>query len=230
MTLNRSGLPLVAVMLAVVSLRAQAPQLAPRGEQERPLFAPESSAARGDAARREPAEPPSQTLRDSQTDVVFDLPAGWNLMRRDGEISTFHLDARSAPRKAKMRAVAGLAFNPFPLSTFSGALLYLSSTPHSSATKCAAQTKDKPEKPLGGTTVGDLRFNRGLDEHGRICTDARDVTYTALRHGSCVRFDLVVNTFCGGEVSGVQNITDTELADVFKRLEAILGTVRFVPN
>jgi hypothetical protein len=85
----------------------------------------------------------------------------------------------------------------------------------------------KPETPLPALPVGDVKFLRGRDEHGHICTESRDVAYTAMRGGSCVRFDLAVNSFCGGEVSGAQDLTDAQLGSLFKRLEGILETVRF---
>jgi hypothetical protein len=175
----------------------------------------------------EPTSPPAQTVEDDRTHVVFHLPPGWNLARRDGELSTFRLDARTAPKRSELRAAASLNFNPFPLSTFSGAIFYLSIVPHSTATACAAETATKPDQPLPPATVGDIKFSRGKDEHGHICTEARDVTYTALRGGSCVRFDLAVNSFCGGEVSGAQDLTDEQLGSLFKRLEGILETVEF---
>ncbi len=176
----------------------------------------------------EPVSPAAQTVVDSRAHVEFRLPAGWNLNRKDGEVSTFHLDARTAPRRAELRAVASLAFNPYPLSTFSGALFYLSVTPHSAAASCAAQTNTRPFKGLQPEVVGDVKFNRGKDEHGHICTEARDVAYTALRQGSCVRFDLAVNSFCGGEVSGAEDLTEAQLGAIFKRMEGILETVKFV--
>jgi len=175
----------------------------------------------------EPTTPPAQTVEDQKTHVVFHLPAGWNVSRVDGELSTFRLDARSAPRRSDLRVAASLNFNPFPQSTFSGALFYLSVLPHSSAAACAAETTVKPEKPLPPAVVGDVKFARGKDEHGHICTESRDVAYTGMRGGSCVRFDLAVNSFCGGEVSGAEDLTDAQLGSVFKRLEGILGTVEF---
>lgn len=175
----------------------------------------------------EPTTPPAQTVEDERTHVVFRLPSGWNVSRKDGELSTFRLDARSAPQRSELRVAANLNFNPFPQSTFSGALIYLSVLPHSSAAACAAETTAKPEKPLPPTVVGDVQFLRGKDEHGHICTESRDVAYTAMRGGSCVRFDLAVNSFCGGEVSGAQDLTEAQLGSLFKRLEGILGTVEF---
>lgn len=176
---------------------------------------------------KEPTTPAGQTVSDAKTQVEFRLPPGWDLSHRDKELSTFHLDARSAPRKAELRAVAGLDFNPFPASTFSGALFYLSVTGRSSARACAAQASRKPNTAMGRAVVGDEKFVRGHDQHGLICTESRDTVYTALRHGSCVRFDLAINSFCGGEVSGVKDMTADEMRRVEKRLEDVLGTVRF---
>jgi hypothetical protein len=106
-------------------------------------------------------------------------------------------------------------------------MFYLSATPHSSASSCAAQTRAKPETPMPPAIVGDVKFSRGKDEHGHICTEARDVTYTAMRGSSCVRFDLAINSFCGGEVSGAEDLTDAQLGSLFKRLDGILDTVQF---
>jgi len=54
--------------------------------------------------------------------------------------------------------------------------------------------------------------------------------YTTLHRGACYRFDLAINNFCGGQVTGVQDITDKELDEVRARLRSILLTVRFDPQ
>jgi hypothetical protein len=82
--------------------------------------------------------------------------------------------------------------------------------------------RTSPLRQIGGVT-----FTRGYDERGKICTEGRDEIYTALRNDTCYRFDLVINTFCGGEVSGVREISRQELDSVRDRLESILATVRF---
>jgi len=175
----------------------------------------------------DPETPAARTVADSRDHITFLLPKAWNLNFKDGEVSTYRMDARSAPRRAELRAVASLAFNPYPLSTFAGAMFYVSVIPHSTAVECAAQTRTKPDKPLAPAIIGDVKFSRGKDEHGQVCTEARDVAYTAMRGGSCLRFDLAINTFCGGEVSGAEEITDAQLGALFKRMEGILETVKF---
>ena len=175
----------------------------------------------------EPTSPPAQDVVDEKTHVGFHLPAGWNVSRTDGELSTFRLDARSAPRRSELRVAASLNFNPFPRSTFSGALFYLSVLPHATPGVCESETTMPPEKALPPAVIGDVKFWRGKDEHGHICTESRDVAYTAMRGGSCVRFDLAVNSFCGGEVSGAEDLTEDQLGSLFKRLEGILATVEF---
>ncbi len=175
----------------------------------------------------DPEYPPARTVTDEKDGISFDLPKAWNLNYKDGEVSTYRLDARSAPPRVQLRTVASLAFNPYPLSTFAGAMFYMSVTPHSSATDCAAQTTTKPDKPLPSATFAGVTFKRGKDEHGKVCTEARDVAYTTMRGRSCVRFDMAVNTFCGGEVSGAEDITEAQLGTIFKRMEEILETVKF---
>lgn len=178
-------------------------------------------------AAKTPATPPEQDVRDQRDGIRFHLPAGWNLARRDGELSSFHLDARSASPKAQVRAVASLAFNPYPHSTFAGALFYLSVAPGLSTDDCEAQTKRAPEHAMSATFIGDQSFARGTEEHGKICTEARDITYVGVRKGKCVRFDLVVNNFCGGDVSAARDLTQTEFGSVYGMLDGVLQTVRF---
>ena len=176
----------------------------------------------------DPADPPPQTVEDKRDGIEFHLPAGWNLARKDGEFSTFHLDARSAPRAAQLRTVATIAFNPYPRSTFSGALVYLSVTPHAKPAACEAQATAPPNQPEPVTVIGDRPFKRGHDEHGRMCTEARDEVFTAMRGGACVRFDLAINQYCGSEGNGAHDMTEKEIENIETRMETIVGTVRFV--
>ena len=80
---------------------------------------------------------------------------------------------------------------------------------------------------MPSAVVADVKFSRGRDDHGHICTEARDVAYTAMHRGSCLRFDLAINSFCGGEVSGAQDLTDAQLGSLFDRMQKILDTVQF---
>jgi hypothetical protein len=175
----------------------------------------------------DPAEPAARNVEDSRDHLVFHLPNGWNLSRTDGEVSTFRLDARSVPRRSQFRMVASLGFNPYPQSTFESALFYVSSTPNSSAASCAFQTAQKASGALPPVRIDDVPFARGEAEHGKICTESRDVSYTALRGQSCLRFDLVLNSFCGGEVSGAQDLSADQFQALLSRLESILNTIHF---
>jgi hypothetical protein len=176
---------------------------------------------------KEPTSPPARDVSDPRDHLTFHLPAAWNLTRKDGEISTFHSDARSAPRNSQLHLVATLAFNPYPMSTFEGALFYISSTPHSTAVACAAQTSTKPFESIPPANVDGQTFARGKDEHGQICTEARDVAYTAMRGNACLRFDLAINNFCGGEVSGAYDLTADQMQAIYTRLQTILKSVHF---
>ena len=224
--MTRMGLVMkrVFTLLAVLLGGFAAAQDVPRVPQVVPV--PRPKPVPKEAPPAEPDDPPARDVVDARSGVSFHLPAGWLLERRDGEMSTFRLDARSAPRTAQLRTVAMLNFNPFPLSTFSGAMFYVSLARGGTKAACAAETTAAPEKKMPGATIDDVHFDRGRDEHGKICTEARDVAYTSWRRSGCLRFDLVVNTFCGGEVSGVKDITDAELTSVFGRLEGILQTVK----
>jgi hypothetical protein len=178
-----------------------------------------------------PTAPPTQAapqgFKDGHFGVKFQVPPGWSLNRKDGLVSTFHNDARSASADAKVRGIASLDFNPYPYSTLSGAVFYYSVTPHSNDQECAKEAE--PENvPLAVSTdvqdIGGMRFNHGHDEHGDICVEARDEIYTAYRKGSCYRFDMEINTFCAIS-SGAQEITDRELLNLNQRMADILSTV-----
>jgi hypothetical protein len=175
----------------------------------------------------EPTTPPAQHLHLLTSGISLDIPTGWSFSRYDGELSTFALDARSSLSSTRMRGVAALNFNPFPYSTFSGAFFYSSTTPKSSALQCSNQATAPASHPVTTTEIDGVPFKHGYAEHGRSCTEERDEVYTALRGSTCFRFDLVINTFCGGEVSGTRDITERELEAVRHRLEAILTSVKF---
>jgi len=185
-----------------------------------PSFGPATAAP-------EPSTPPAAPFHDARYGVSFTVPAAWNLTRKDRDVSTFALDARNAPRTTQMRAVATISFNPHPYSTFSGALFYFSVTPRTIPSDCAAQASAEPPHSVTTTRINDIPFTHGYDEHGGVCTESRDDIYTTPRDKICYRFDVVVNSFCGGDVSGVRDITPGELDSVRRRMQAILDSVRF---
>lgn len=172
------------------------------------------------------APPPTATVhdfRDGHFGVKFQVPPGWSLSRKDGLVSTFHNDARSASFMAQVRGIASLDYNPYPYSTLSGAVFYYSVTPHSSDEECAREAATS-NLPTDVQDIGGMRFTHGHDEHGDICVEARDEVYTAYRKGSCYRFDMEINTFCAIS-SGAQEITDTQLESLDQRMADILSTV-----
>jgi hypothetical protein len=162
---------------------------------------------------------------DRKTGVSFRVPPGWELSRKDGQLSTFHMDARTAAQNSQMRAVAVMDFNPYPESTFSGAAFYFSVQPRSTDIACQRQASpalsDTDVQPIGG-----MVFTHGHDEHGGICTEARDEVYTAYRRHSCYRFDLVINTFCSIS-SGARDVTEAQIQSIDQRMIGILSTVNF---
>ena len=178
-------------------------------------------------AQSAPAVPAQRSFHDPAYRIAFNYPANWNFTRRDREISTFRLDARTAARTTLMRAVVSIPENPFADSTFSGAYLYFSVTPHLNDAACARQAAPTVQGRRGGVSeIAGISFAHGHDEQRAICITQRDEVYTTLRRGACYRFDLAINTFCG-QASGVRDITPKELDAVRGRLEAILGTIRF---
>ena len=182
------------------------------------------------AAQTEPTVPAAQTFHDRRSGVSFQVPAGWNLTSKDGEVSTFRLDAPSALKGAQMRAVASISFNPYPQSTFSGALFYASWIPGISEDQCVRQLPSSGSNPPPTRKINNVLFSDGYDERGRVCVETRDQIHLAINNHACYRFDLVINTFCGGEVSGARDITPQQIDAVRKRLESILNTVTFDPR
>jgi hypothetical protein len=170
-----------------------------------------------------PAETKEQNFRDAQFGVRFKVPPGWEITRHDHEVSTFHLDARTAPPNLQMRSVASLDFNPFPQSTLAGAMVYYSVEKHAKATECLQQAAGKIE-PTDTQEIGGMNFVHGHDEHGGVCVEARDEIYTAYRKGACYRFDLELNTFCAVS-SGAAEMTEKQMADIETRMTGILSTV-----
>jgi hypothetical protein len=178
----------------------------------------------------EPAEPltpdpaEARPFHDAKYKVSFSVPAGWNFEQKDGLLSNFGVETPTARRKTDVRGVAAINFNPWPVSTFAGALFYYSVIPRAKAEMCAAQTSTRGVKPLPEAQIDGTAFHHGTDHHGKVCTEARDEVFTAMQGKSCLRFDLVVNTFCA-ETSGAQEITPAQLQDVDKRLAMLLGSV-----
>ena len=186
-----------------------------------------------------PADAPPTSFRDSRYGVRFEVPPGWSFTRRDREVSTFRLDARTAPRASEMRGVASMGFNPFPRSVLSGALVYFSVARHSNDKSCAAEATgtrrsdtalDTNEVPKADAqdaelaSIGGMEFLHGHDEHGYICVEGRDEVYTAYRKGSCYRFDLALNTFCAVS-SGALELSREQVHAIEAQMAGILSTV-----
>ncbi len=166
----------------------------------------------------------AQPFHDKHYGVRFQVPAGWNFVQKDLQVSTFHLDARTAAPKTEMRGVAAIDFNPYPLSTFSGALFYYSVQRHTNDHECALQAMTGAEANRDSEPIGGLDFLHGHDEHGAMCIESRDEVYTAYRKGSCYRFDLTVNTFCSIS-SGALEMTIRQYQDIEKKMDGILDSV-----
>jgi hypothetical protein len=165
----------------------------------------------------------ARTFRDSHYHLSLKIPSGWLLSTRDREVSTFHEDVPSAPSTARLRAVASIATNPYPLSTFSGAFLYFSVTPAATDASCTQQIPN----PTSTKEIAHQTFTRGhAEQSSGICTESRDDIYAAYRSHACYRFDLVINTFCR-QVSGAQEMTAPQLDDLHTRMESILTTATF---
>ncbi len=176
-----------------------------------------------------PEAPPAAAkpleFHDSHFGVQFRVPIGWTINRKDGEVSTFRLDARTASPHTQLRSVAAIQFNPYPYSTFSGARFYYSVDRHSTDAECAKQATGPSIDSLDTQDIGGMNFVHGHDEFGKVCVEARDEVYTAYRKGSCYRFDLAMSNFCSVS-SGAQDLTDSQLEQIDQRMTDILSTVK----
>jgi hypothetical protein len=171
--------------------------------------------------------PKESEFRDGKYKLHFHLPAGWDIARKDGILSNFGTDTRTARKGLEVRGVAALNYNPYPPTTFSGALFYYSVLPHATADTCSSQTSKAPMKSAGAITIDGVTFQHGHDQHGAMqCIESRVDAFTTLRGNTCVRFDLVINTFCGS-TSGSIDVGPQQLGDIQTRLANILGSVRF---
>ena len=188
------------------------------------VFLPVVGAAQVSVATAPPVKDKAVSYRDWHYGVRFSTPAGWSFSRKDRQVSTFRLDARSASSRSQMRAVASLDFNPFPLSTLSGALFYYSVERHSTDGECERRATRFGPISKDIRDIGGMNFVHGHDEQGHFCVEARDEIYTAFRKGSCYRFDLAINTFCA-ETSGAQELSEEQMRDIEGRLEGIFSTV-----
>jgi hypothetical protein len=217
-------LPALALCLTVslAPLPAPAQQLVAAHPTSHSTPKPITVPAAPDASARE------LDFQDKHFGVSFHIPPGWELSRKDGQVSTFHQDARTASANAELRSVAILDFNPFPHSTLSGALFYYIVEPNTTDVECAAQATHldpaDTEHHKDVQPIGSVPFAHAHDEHGGICTEARDEVYTAFHKHSCYRFDLAMNTFCGVS-SGAQEISDRQIHQINESLAAILSTV-----
>ena len=169
--------------------------------------------------------PAAMEFHDAKYRLSFHVPAGWNFERHDGVLSNFGVDVRTTKRGLDVRGVASINFNPYPVSTFSGATFYYSVLPKADAASCAALATTGPLKPQKDVRVAGLPFKHGRDEHGSVCTESRDEVFTAMQGRSCLRFDLLVNTFCS-QTSGAMEISKDQLADVQGRLAGILDSIK----
>jgi len=176
-----------------------------------------------------PAEAPAGAkpviFHDAKYGVRFVVPAGWSFDRKDHLVSTFHVDARSAGPKARMRGVAAMNFNPYPESTFSGAWFYFSVQPHTNDGECARQAAHA-RAAHDTEEIGGMDFRHGHEERGGMCVESRNDVYTAYHRGSCYRFDLDVRTFCAIS-SGAREVDERQLEAIHMRLDGILKTVVF---
>lgn len=177
---------------------------------------------------KEPARlsPAARMFSDRKYKIRFELPAGWDFEKKDGILSTFSHDTRNTTGDLNVRGVAAITYNPYPPTTFSGALFYYSVKAKSDEVDCAAQARVGKFKPAEDLEIDGVKFHHGRDEYGMGCTESRDHVYTTLRGKACVRFDLVINTFCQ-QASGNLELTGKQLGDIQTRLAKILGSVRF---
>ncbi|MEZ2345619.1 hypothetical protein [Terriglobus sp. RCC_193] len=205
-----------ATVLLVLSSSLAAQQAKPKSSQD----------LKGFTVPNEPAnlQPAASVFHDSKYHVSYRVPAGWDTERKDGILSDLEKDVRSASGSMQVRGVSAMNYNPYPPTTFSGALFYYSVLPNANAQSCSALATTGKLKPKPDVTIAGIAFKHGQDQHGGMCTESRDEVFTTLKGNTCLRFDLVVNTFCA-ESSGAVEMNPQQLGDVNTRLANILGSL-----
>lgn len=161
-------------------------------------------------------------VHDRRWGVRFTVPTGWAFTQRDGEVSTFHLDALTAGADAQVRGVASLDHNPYPESTLASAMVYFSVQPKSDESACAKQAGAKTDTQ----DIDGMSFVHGRNERRGACVEQRADVFTAFRKHSCYRFDLVLNTFCAAS-SGASEMTAEQIEDVESQMAELLSSVWF---
>ena len=186
----------------------------------------DSQSLKGFTVPDEPADlqPAASTFRDPNYKLSYKVPAGWDTERKDGILSTLAKDVRSSRAGMQVRGVSAINYNPYPPTTFSGATFYYSVMPKATAQSCAALATTGHLKAKPDVTVNGLTFRHGHDQHGGMCTESRNEVFTTLSRNTCLRFDLVVNTFCQ-QSSGAMELNAQQLGDVNARLANILGSI-----
>ena len=206
----------VATVLLLLSSSLAAQQATPKSSQD----------LKGLTVPNEPSnlQPAALIFRDSKYRVTYRVPAGWDTEHKDGILSDLEKDVRSANRSMQVRGVSAINYNPYPPTTFSGALFYFSVMPNATAQSCGVLATTGKLKPKPDVTIAGMNFKHGQDQHGGMCTESRDEVFTTLKGNACLRFDLVVNTFCS-ESSGAMEMNAQQLGDVNTRLANILGSI-----
>src|SRR5277367_2885807 len=148
----------VALLTALATIASAAQTKSSGSEAVPPLLRPKPPAI-------EPTMPPAHPFHDSRYGVTFTIPAAWDVTRKDAEVSTFNLDARSVARNTQLRAVASIDFNPHPNSTFSGALFYFSVTPKLTPAQCSAQASAQIPHTASTIEIGGIPFTHRSEEH-----------------------------------------------------------------
>lgn len=209
---------LLAVAVVVASCAATAQTPIPRSPTDLPGF----------SKPKEPAElkPAARTFVDRKYKLHFEVPGGWDLEHKDGYLSNFSHDSRDTVPGLDVRGVAAINYNPWPPTTFSGALFYYSVKAKSNAADCEGQTKSGSVHAVAPALIDGVKFNHGRDEYGIGCIQSRIDVFTTLRGNACIRFDMVINTYCASN-SGAVEINARQLGDVQSRLAKILGSIRF---
>src|SRR3981189_3038618 len=103
--LSCTTIALLTALFVITPLRAQGPAKPIPGRPE-----PVPPLLQGKPPAPEPNTPPARPFHDARYGVSFTIPPAWNITRKDGDVSTFRLDARNAAHTAQMRAVASISF------------------------------------------------------------------------------------------------------------------------
>ena len=176
--------------------------------------------------------PSARTVTRPPLPHLLPLPADWNFTRRDGEVSTFRLDARSAPRSANSAPSPAMpsTHSPPPPSP-EPRLLQRHSRASPPPPALRRPRPPSPHRPRHhpAKTRSRRPLHPRLRRAGRHLHRSRDEIYTTFRTAPATASTSPSTTSAAAK-SAASKTSPRPNRPVRNRQESILNTIRFDPK